>query len=284
MKIVADSGSTKTAWRLIQDEGNVIAVETKGINPYYQEKDEIKDFLKENLSGHITEEVKDIWFYGAGCTGAKGAMVCEVIAEVIPASRIEVNSDLLGAARALCGYNPGIVCILGTGSNSCYYNGETIMKNVPPLGLILGDEGSGAVLGKRLVGDYLKEIMPEQLHLKFEKKYKITTSGVLEQVYRSEFPNRYLSQFAPFLLKNIGHTYCEKVVISELQYFVERNVLNYLERRELPVSFTGSVAYYFESQLKMVLQSNGLKIGKIVQHPIDLLVKFHCPGIITHKE
>ncbi len=283
MKIIADGGSTKTAWRLIRDNGNIITVETKGINPYYQEKEEIKDFLKENLSGHFTEEVKDIWFYGAGCTGSKGGIVRESIVEVIPASQIEVNSDLLGAARALCGNGPGIACILGTGSNSCYYDGKSIMKNVPPLGLILGDEGSGAVMGKRLVSDYLKEIMPEPLRLIFEKEYKITTSDILETVYRSEFPNRYLSQFATFLSKNIGYSYCEKVVISELQHFVERNVLNYPESRELPVSFTGSVAYYFENQLKMVLQSNGLKMGRIVQHPIDLLVAFHCPETITHK-
>jgi N-acetylglucosamine kinase-like BadF-type ATPase len=279
MKIIADSGSTKTAWRLITDKKSIVAVESPGINPYYQGKEEILDSLKEYLLPHIKEEVREIYFYGAGCTGTKGDLVREAISEVISASIIEVNSDLLGAARALCGNEPGIACILGTGSNSCYYNGEIIVRNIPPLGFILGDEGSGAVLGKKLVADYLKYVMPSSLRLQFEVDCDLTTSEVLNRVYRSEFPNRYLSGFTPFLSKNIRNSYCEKLVVSEFQEFIARNVLNYKESKDIPVSFTGSVAYYFESQLKMVLQSNGLTVGKIIQHPIDLLVDFHGHGI-----
>ena len=264
----------------ITDNNKIIAVESPGINPYYQSKREISDSLKVNLLPHLTEEVKEIYFYGAGCTGGeKSDLVREAISEVIKSSIIEVNSDLLGAARALCGNEAGIACILGTGSNSCYYNGKEIVRNISPLGFILGDEGSGAVLGKRLVADYLKNIMPSPLRLLFEKEYSIATSDVLNRVYRSEFPNRYLSGFAPFLSKNIKDSYCEKLVVSEFQEFITRNVLNYKECREVPVSFTGSVAYYFESQLKMVLQSNGLTLGRIVQHPIGLLADYHCHRI-----
>lgn len=279
MKIVADSGSTKTAWRLVSTKGNILAVETTGINPYYQDKNTIADFLRNNLSKYLSDEISGIYFYGAGCTGAKEDIVRKAISEAMPASVIEVGSDLLGAARALCGNEPGIVCILGTGSNSCYYDGEKIMKNIPPLGFILGDEGSGAALGKKLIADYLKDVMPESVRALFEMEYSLTASEVLDKVYRSEFPNRYLSQFTPFLSKNISHSYCEELVLSEFQGFLSRNVLSYTESRELPVSFTGSVAYYFESQLKTVLHLNGLTFGKIVRHPIDLLVEFHCPEI-----
>jgi glucosamine kinase len=283
MKIIADSGSTKTAWKLIQDNGNIITVETDGINPYYQQKKEIRDFLIDSLTSYINEEVLEIFFYGAVCTGSKTDLVREAFAEVIPASLIEVGSDLLGAARALCGSKPGIVCILGTGSNSCYYDGNVIVKNISPLGFILGDEGSGAVLGKRVVADYLKNIMPASLRSLFEKDYSLVTSEALDKVYRSEFPNRYLSQFTPFLSRHISHLYCEQLVLSEFQAFISRNILSYDECRELPVSITGSVAYYFEDQLETVLQSNGLTLGKIIRHPIDLLVEFHCPEIKLHK-
>ncbi len=283
MKIVADSGSTKTAWRLVSSNGNTNAVDTPGINPYYQEKQTISALLKDNILPHCTEEISEVYFYGAGCTGFKEDMVRNAIAEVIKASSVEVNSDLLGAARALCGNKAGIACILGTGSNSCYYNGSTIISNIPPLGFILGDEGSGAVMGKRVVADYLKNMMPSSLRVQFEKDYSLVTSEALEKVYRSEFPNRYLAGFTSFLSKNIGHVYCESLVISEFQSFITRNVMSYKESREVPVSFTGSVSYYFENQLKTVLQSNGLTPGKIVRNPIDLLVEFHCPETLVMR-
>jgi glucosamine kinase len=276
MNIIADSGSTKTAWRLITDNNKIVAVETPGINPYYQTKREISDSLKVSLLPHISGKVGEIYFYGAGCTGGeKSDLVTEAISEVISTSVIEVNSDLLGAARALCGNSPGIACILGTGSNSCYYDGKKIIRNISPLGFILGDEGSAAVLGKRLVADYLKNIMPSPLRFLFEKEYSVMTSDALNNVYRAEFPNRYLSGFAPFLSKNIKDSYCEKLIVSEFQEFITRNVLNYKECRETLISFTGSVAYYFKNQLNIVLQSNGLMSGKIVQHPIDLLAEYH---------
>jgi glucosamine kinase len=281
MKIIADSGSTKTAWRLVRENNQVTSLETNGINPYYQSLEEIIAFLTKDLLPLINEEVKSVHFYGAGCTGGKEDLVREAVSAVLQVALVEVNTDLLGASRSLCFNEPGIVCIMGTGSNSCYYDGKTIVRNIPPLGYILGDEGSAAVLGKKLVADYLKNLMPESLRILFEKDYQITVSEVLDKVYRQGFPNRYLSEFAPFLSRNIGNSYCEKLVVSDFQDFVRRNVLNYKESREVPVSFAGSVAYYFESQLKMVLQSNGLIVGRIVQHPIDSLVKFHCQGFIS---
>lgn len=276
MKIIADSGSTKTAWRLVADNNIVISIETLGINPYYQGKDEISEFLTNNLLPHIKKPVEAIHFYGAGCSEeGKCNVVKEAISSVIPSPIIEVNSDLLGACRALCHNEPGIVCILGTGSNSCYYDGKSIVQNISPLGFILGDEGSAAVLGKKLVADYLKNMMPENIRMIFEKDYSITTSEVLNRVYRSEFPNRFLSGFAPFLSKNINDSYCEDLVVSEFGDFILRNVLKYNEGKETPINFTGSIAFYFENQLRDVVRTNGLIPGKIVQHPIDLLTEYH---------
>ena len=254
----------------------VVSIETSGINPYYQGKEEISDFLRNNLLPHIEKSVESIHFYGAGCAGeGECNVVKEAISDVIPSPIIEVNSDLLGACRALCRNEPGIVCILGTGSNSCYYDGDKIIRNISPLGFILGDEGSAAVLGKRLVADYLKNMMPEKVRMFFEKDYSINSSEVLNRVYRSEFPNRFLSGFAPFLSRNIDDPYCENLIVSEFRDFILRNVLKYNESRKTPINFAGSVAFYFESQLKKVVQSNGLILGRIVQYPIDLLTKYH---------
>ncbi len=275
MIIIADSGSTKTAWRLIREDHSVDTLETEGINPYYQSTEEIAKFLMETLVPHISEPVNGIHFYGAGCTNGKEDFVRDALFSVLLSDHIEVKSDLYGAARALCFDEPGIACILGTGSNSCYYDGRSIVENISPLGFILGDEGSAAVLGKKLVADYLKKMMPESLRTLFAKEYSVSASEVLNRVYRSEFPNRYLAGFTPFLSENISNSYCEKLVVSEFQNFISRNILNYRESRSIPISFTGSVAYFFETQLRMVLQSNGLSIGKIVRQPIELLTEYH---------
>ena len=190
--------------------------------------------------------LKKIYFYGAGC-GSEGEcqLVNDAISSVIPASIVEVNSDLLGAARALCFNEPGIVCILGTGSNSCYYDGDKIVRNIPPLGFILGDEGSAAVMGKKLVADYLKNIMPEHLRRLFGKEYSITIAGVLNMVYRNEFPNRYLSGFAPFLSKNIGDSYCEKLVVSDFQDFIRRKRVKLYGKQGNPDQFCRIGSFLF---------------------------------------
>jgi N-acetylglucosamine kinase-like BadF-type ATPase len=275
MIIVADSGSTKTDWRLIKGDLSTESFETKGINPYYQSKEEITGFMRQEVLPYIDEKVREIYFYGAGCTAVKEDFVAKAFSDVIAADRIEVKSDLWAAARALCFDQPGIACILGTGSNSCYYDGKNITENIPPLGYVLGDEGSAAVLGKRLVADYLKKVMPETLRVVFEKDYSITTAEVLNRIYRSEFPNRYLAGFAPFLSKNISHPWCQKLVSTEFLEFIRRNVLNYKQCRSVPVNFAGSVAYYFETQLRTVLADNRLMLGKIEKQPIDLLTAYH---------
>ncbi len=272
MKIIADSGSTKTKFALVEG-GAVEYVHTDGINPYYQGVEDIVSTLKVQLLPKIAEpeNVNYIEFYGAGCGPAdKIAIVRDALQSVFLYAAIIVSSDLLGAAKALCGVEAGIACILGTGSNSCYYDGEKIVQNVSPLGYILGDEGSGAVLGKLLVADILKKQAPKIVRDKFFAKYSYTSADIIDRVYRKPFPNRFLASFAPFLSENIDVTYCHSLVYDSLKSFIERNLRQY--PAGLPVHFTGSVAYYFRAILEEAMTASGLKLGKIVREPIELLV------------
>jgi N-acetylglucosamine kinase-like BadF-type ATPase len=275
VKLIADSGSTKTDWRVISSDGEVYNIETPGINPFYQDKDSIVSMLDVSFKEY-QKEITEVHFYGAGCANTqKCGMVKEALKLIFPIAEIEVTSDLLGAARAVCGKAPGIVCILGTGSNSCYYDGDRIVKNVPPLGLILGDEGSGAIMGKKLVADYLKGIMPEDVKILFEKKLSPVYKEILENVYKKEFPNRYLAKFTHFLKSHIGEQYCNNLVKQSLLEFAQRNILQYSESKTIPVSFVGSISYVFEPQLKEILGELNIKIGRITRNPIELLVQYH---------
>jgi len=182
---------------------------------------------------------------------------------------------LLAAARATFQNKKGIACILGTGANSCLYDGEKITQHVPPLGFILGDEGSGAVLGRKLVADFLKGIMPPDLANKFENKFQINYAGFLESVYKKEKPNKFLAQFVPFLNENIDNEYCSRLVENSFAEFIERNIKLYANFTEQKISFIGSVAFYFQEQLKFVLNNNKLKLGKILKEPLEGLTQFH---------
>jgi N-acetylglucosamine kinase-like BadF-type ATPase len=276
MKMIADSGSTKTAWRLIDAEGGVQSVETEGLNPFYQESAEMVATLKESLLPYIKGRVNEVFFYGAGCANEeKCAIVSNALREVFPGSTIEVASDLVGAAHAVCGHESGIACILGTGSNSCYYDGEEVKLNVSPLGLILGDEGSGGVIGRKVVADYLKEMMPGYLREKFETMYHLSAPEIMDRVYRKPYPNRFLAQFTRFLNENITEPYCSHLVEESFREFVQRNLVHYPNYKNLPVNFAGSVAWYFSEQLEKVLKEEGLNPGRIVRDPIEALVDYH---------
>ena len=274
--MIADSGSTKTAWRLIDAEGNVQSVQTDGINPFYQESSEIVATLRESLLPYLNGRINEVHFYGAGCANeGKCAIVKGALLEVFPGSEVEVASDLVGAARAVCGHESGIACILGTGSNSCYFDGEEIKLNVSPLGLILGDEGSGGVIGRKLISDYLKEMMPGYLRERFNNTYRIVPAEVMERVYRKPYPNRYLAQFTRFLSENIAEPYCSHLVEESFREFVLRNLIHYPDYKNYPVNFAGSVAYHFTEQLEKVLKEEGLNLGRIVRDPIEALIDYH---------
>jgi N-acetylglucosamine kinase-like BadF-type ATPase len=276
MILIADSGSTKTHWCVCENGMILKHIFTKGINPFYQSVEDIKLEIESKLLHELKEfQINHIFFYGAGCSFAdKSAMVAKALGVFFKAITIEIYSDLLGAARALFANNNGIACILGTGSNSCYYDGNEIIENVSPLGFILGDEGSGAVLGKILIADCLKNQLPKQLIDKLLQQFDFTPATILEKVYKQPFPNRFLAKFSPFLLENIGELTIFNIVYDSFDAFFVRNVMQYtLENKE--VGFVGSIAYYFKDCLEIVAFERGIKISKIEQSPINGLVEYH---------
>jgi N-acetylglucosamine kinase-like BadF-type ATPase len=282
MTLIADSGSTKTHWCLTR-KGEIIAeISLAGINPFYMSEDEIcGEISKLAATIPAANQVESIYFYGAGCAFAdKKNVVSRSLVKYFPSATVEVESDLLGAARALFGQNAGIACILGTGSNSCYYDGVNIVDNVSPLGFILGDEGSGAVLGKILIADILKNQLPENLQNKFFETYKITPQQIMENVYRSPFPNRFLASFAPFLAENIAKKEIYYIVEQELTRFFRRNVAQY-QQKIMTLAFVGSLAVEFSEILNEVAKNQGFTIDKIEKSPIKGLIDFHSKDNIS---
>jgi len=274
MILIADSGTTKTEWCLITDRGDAETVITSGINPFYQDAENISVILQKEFAG--VKKIDAIYFYGAGCINQeKQNIVRNALLNVFKVTNIFVGSDLLAAAHSLCQEQSGVVCILGTGSNSCCYNGCEIVTNVSPLGFILGDEGSGAVLGKKLIGDVLKKQLPQSLIDDFFETYQTTSAVILENVYKKPFPSRYLAGFTRFLSKNIKHPEIEKIVTDSFREFVIRNLLQYSEIGLAPIHFTGSIAFHFEAQLRKVIEEQNLILGKIEQAPMEGLIRYH---------
>lgn len=275
MHLIADSGSTKTNWCLIDAKSVILEIFTAGINPFYQDEVAISNEIEKELVPKIKSyKINAITFYGAGCSfPEKKAVVGNALGKHFPDITIEVQSDLLGAARSLFGRNEGIACILGTGSNSCYYDGKTIVENVSPLGFILGDEGSGAVLSKTLVADCLKKQLPEQLCSQLMNKYELTPAAILENVYKKPFPNRYLAQFTPFISANIHEPSIQAIVYNGFTSFFKRNISQYPNDKE--IGFVGSVAHHLSKVLQQVASDNNYKIAVIVQNPMNGLVLYH---------
>lgn len=275
MILIADSGSTKTDWCLVDNGVLVKQIFTKGTNPFFQTEDEISAEVSENLLPYLdTAKVDAVWFYGAGCAfPEKNEIVRAAIARHLDVP-IEVGSDLLGAARGLCGRQPGIACILGTGSNSCFYDGKEIVSNVSPLGFILGDEGSGAVLGKMLVGDVLKNQLPAALKEEFLARYELTPAIILERVYKKPFPNRFLASLSPFLVEHLDVPEIHTLVQNGFKAFFERNVKQY-DYKQYPVHLIGSLAYYYRSVLQEAAEQTGVRLGTIKQSPMEGLISYH---------
>lgn len=275
--LIADSGSTKTDWRLIADDGSAQAFQTRGINPCVMEETQIAEILRKELLPQIplAVSIERLWFYGAGCRGQQAEMMRRILQHKLRMEgNVHVHSDMLGAARALCGNDEGIVCILGTGSNSCLFSEGRIAANVPALGFILGDEGSGAVLGRRLLGDVFKGQLPKDLTDEFLSTYDRSADDAIRHVYRESSPNRYLASFAPFLSAHAQRKEIHDLLVGEFTRFIRRNVMNY-NRPDLPVGFVGSVAYHFQNELSEAVRSEGLKLGRVMQAPLDALVVYH---------
>lgn len=280
MILLADSGSTKTEWKVIRDLNPQESVFTGGINPYFLSENGIFQLLENELAQHYRKAFTKVYFYGTGCnTEAKNNVVKNALSRFVASGEIFVGSDLLAAARSLCQNQPGIACIMGTGSNSCYYDGKTIVANVSPLGYILGDEGGGAVIGRKLLSAVLKKQVPASVIEIFFDTYKITPAEILERVYMKPFPNRFLGQFARFIAENINIPELRGLVSTSFEEFIVRNILQYPEAKDLPVHFTGSIAYHFRLLLEEQLSQNNLKTGMITLSPMSDLIRYHIDNI-----
>lgn len=279
MKLVVDSGSTKTDWGFFSTLYDVKTVKTQGINPCHQSEEEIRTIISSELLPNTQNidlaAVTEVYYYGAGCaTQSICAQMAGILSEFFKSAAITVDSDMLGAARALCGRAEGVACVLGTGSNSCLYNGKEIVDQVPSLGYILGDEGSSAALGRRLIGDCLKRQLPEAVSREFLERYSLTKESIIESVYRKPLPNRFIAGFAPFVYDKRAVPEVHKLIIQCFQEFFTRNVISY-HKPWMPVHFVGSLADNFADELRETADSLGMTIGKIEISPMSGLVDYH---------
>ena len=273
--MIADSGATKTDWCLVRDGEILQRFSGNGISPVYQSEEEIAMEIREQVWPHLKErEIHAIHFYGSGCIPGKTVLVENALQQSFPIEEIHVYSDLIAAAHSLCSHEAGIACILGTGSNSCQWNGSEITAQISPLGFILGDEGSGAALGRQLVGDALKNQLTPGLKEKLLEEQQLTPSLIIDKVYRQPFPSRFLASLAPFLLNNIGDDSIRKIVNRSFTDFLERNVMQY-DYMHHKVHFVGSVAWHFASIVREVAATKGIVIGKIEQSPMPGLIDYY---------
>ncbi|HTH57284.1 MAG TPA: hypothetical protein VL728_14640 [Cyclobacteriaceae bacterium] len=276
MVIIADSGGSKIDWRLLKKDGTIGQANSTGFNPYYQPLDHLKKIIQDSLLPQVHETVSKIFYYGTGVSSEKNVQSIQALfAEHFPQATSEVGWDLLAAARALCGHEPGIACILGTGSNSCLYDGEKITDNVANLGWILADEGSGTYMGKRLVFDYFRHEMPESVAKQFHARFPWTREEVLEKVYQTEKPGAFLASFAKFIFQHLKEPYCYQLAYKSLSDFFENNVMKYHNYKNLKVHFTGSIGFYFSDVLRQVANDKGITVKNILEGPIAGLTLYH---------
>ncbi|MBI5218695.1 MAG: ATPase [Bacteroidia bacterium] len=276
MILLADSGSTKTEWRLISGNGSVSVFKTIGLNPFFVTADEAGKIIDRKFLKIDKSVVQKVFFYGAGCTDEKQ---CEVINSAIRSNFknavIDVQSDLLGAARALFGEEKGIAAILGTGSNSGVYDGKTIVENVLSLGYILGDEGSGSFLGKKFITALLRNELPVTIRKQFYKEYDLNKEQILNAVYREPFPNRWMAQFSVFIKKKSSDAFIKNMVEKSFKAFFENQVSVYKECSDFPIGFVGSVASNFSEELKKIAAEYNFEISRMLNSPVEALVSFH---------
>lgn len=288
MILIADSGSTKCDWQFLDNQGNLItSYHTMGFNPYFHST----EFILSTLNQHpkfiaYAPEVKNVFFYGAGCSTPQLNKVVEVALETIfTAAHVEVHHDLDGSAYSVYQGKPVIACILGTGSNSCHFDGTTVKEEVPALAYVLGDEGSGSYLGKKLLTSYLYKRLPENIKLDFETKFGYTKNDIIEAVYHKPNANVYLASFVRFLAEHRSDKWVHDVVFNGFVEFLEIHVNCFDDAKNVEVSFVGSIAYYFQDILEEALSSLGLTFGQVIKSPIDGLVAYHVKNssAFVHK-
>lgn len=282
MLLIVDSGSTKTDWCFVDSASIYKIVKTDGINPVVQTEEIILNILQKQLLPQINltnldiTHINSIAFYGAGCISAKKLLLASILNDFFNCKNgdIDVESDLLGAARALCGNNAGIACILGTGSNSCIYDGTNIIQNTPALGYILGDEGSGAVLGKLFINAVLKGLLPNEICHSFFKDSKLDKESIISKVYKVPMANKFLASLSKYIVKNIKHKEVENLVVQNFSDFIEKNIMAY-DSKYKTINCIGSIGFYYQKQLQMAAERHGYKTGLIIKSPLEALIKYH---------
>lgn len=276
VKLIADSGATKAEWCLLNN-GKTKKIHTQGISPYFLSSEQIVELLTNELKTKLKNiEIDEIFYYGTGCANPDNAkLIRNAIRKVFPGSKTEVTHDLLAAARSCCGRDKGMVANLGTGSFCCYFDGKRIVKETPGIGYVLGDEGSGAYLGKKVIQYYLYNTFDEDLRARFDFKYLTNRAEILENVYRKPLPNRYLASYAMFLAENRGHYMIENIIEDGLNDFFFTHLCKYRETWKYPVNFAGSVAYGFRDVLQELCNSYEFELGKILKKPMNGLIAYH---------
>ena len=277
IKLIADSGSTKTEWCLLKNNKPTLFT-TQGMSPYFVNAEQVEQIIKTEVFPFLGKnKINEIFFYGTGCKNpANIKMFKKVFDKLLPDAFAVVDNDLSGAAKALCGNEKGIACILGTGSSSCYYNGKRIAKNSPGLGFILGDEGSGAYLGKKVIQYFLYNTFDEDLRARFDAKFVTNANEILDAVYKQPLANRYLASYAIFLAENRGHYMVENILEDAFNDFFYRHVIKFRESWKLPINFTGGIAYGFKDILVEMCNSYQLQLGNILRNPMEGLIKYHA--------
>ena len=276
VKLIADSGATKAEWCLLKN-GRKKTLFTQGISPYFLNTEQIYQLLEKELKPRLRkEDIHEIYYYGTGCANPLNARSAKkALSKSYPDAKVEVTHDLMGAARALCGRDKGVACILGTGANSCYYNGKKILKNSPGLGYVLGDEGSGAYLGKKVIQYYLYGTFDDELRGRFDLTYTTNASEILENVYKKPLPNRYLAGYARFLADNRGHYMIENIIEDGLNDFFFTHLCKYREAWSLPIHFAGSIAFGFKDVLQQLCNSYEFELGRVMKNPMEGLIEYH---------
>jgi glucosamine kinase len=281
MIIIADSGSSKIDWRLLAQDGTIQQASSPGFNPYYQPLDHLKTSIRESLIPVVQGNVTKVFFYGTGVSSSRNQdLVRSAFLEFFPGATVSIEWDLLGAARALCGREKGIACILGTGSNSCLYDGNTITEQVANLGWILADEGSGTNLGKTLLVDYFRKKMPEQLSKQFQQRFPFTREEFLEKIYQQEKPSTFLATFSKFIFQHLKEPYCYQLVYNGFSEFYENNVMKYPDYQNVKVHFVGSIAFYYSDLLRQVANDKGVTVKNILETPIAGLTLYHQSDVV----
>ena len=276
MILIADSGSTKTDWRLVDDQKRISQFSTQGLNPYFLSAEAISKEIRDVLIPSMKDmAVNEIFFYGSGCGAEeKKLQVGKALRENFPGAKIEIQTDISGTARGLCGSRPGIAAILGTGSNACYYNGEQITEQSPSLGYLLGDEGSGSHLGKTFISALLYHELPAELEGRFYERFKTGRTEILENIYAKPFPNRYLASFSKFIHQNLKEQAMVDLTANCFRQFFDKQVIPLRKHNEV-FHCSGSVGFYFSNILRRVAEEKNIPVGTIVETPIAAICNYH---------